>query len=84
MNVFNQKGLVHVLLRHLDPATWGHTMALAAAECLLCVSENNPNAASALLPSADDLVCFISRPKEEPIDLHFATTVAGRWLYSFQ
>lgn len=80
MNVFNQKGLVQVLLRHLDPATWGHTMALAAAECLLCVTENNPSAASLLLPRADDLVCFISRPKEEPINLHFATTVVGTLL----
>ncbi|XP_063844493.1 HEAT repeat-containing protein 3-like isoform X1 [Scylla paramamosain] len=80
MNVFNQKGLVQVLLRHLDPAAWGHTMALAAAECLLCVTENNPSAASVLLPCADDLVCFISRPKEEPINLHFATTIAGALL----
>lgn len=77
MNVFNKEGLVHVLLRHLDPAAWGHTMALAVAECLLCVSENNPSAASTLLPVADDLVCFISRPQEQPIDLHFATTVIG-------
>ncbi|KAG0729926.1 HEAT repeat-containing protein 3 [Chionoecetes opilio] len=80
MNVFNQKGLVHVLLRHLDPSTWGHTMALAAAECLLCVTENNSSAASVLLPSADDLVCFISRPEEQPMNLHFATTVAGTLL----
>ena len=83
MNVFNQKSLVQVLLRHLDPATWGHTMALAAAECLLCVTENNPSAASLLLPRADDLVCFISRPKEEPINLHFATTVAGEGMQCY-
>lgn len=78
MNVFNKEGLVHVLLRHLDPAIWGHTMALAVAECLLCVSENNPSAASVLLPVAEDLVGFISHPKEQPINLHFATTVIGR------
>lgn len=80
MNVFNKEGLVHVLLRHLDPAVWGHTMALAVAECLLCVSENNPSAESVLLPVAEDLVGFISRPKEQPTDLHFATTVIGTLL----
>lgn len=44
------------------------------------MSENNPSASSLLLPTADDLVCYISRPKEQPIDLHFATAVTGTLL----
>ncbi|XP_071540562.1 HEAT repeat-containing protein 3 [Panulirus ornatus] len=77
LSVFNREGLVHILLRHLEPSVWGHTLALAVAECLLCVSENNPNAASVLLPLADSLVSFVSRPADSAADLRFATTIAG-------
>ncbi|XP_045601553.1 HEAT repeat-containing protein 3 isoform X2 [Procambarus clarkii] len=77
LSVFNQEGLVHILLRHIDPSTWGHTLTLAVAECLLCVSENNPTVASAILPSADSLVTFVSRPADSAVDLRFATTIAG-------
>lgn len=77
LSVFNRKGLVHVLLHHVDPSTWGHTLALAVAECLLCVSENNPTISSVLLPSADSLVLFVSRPADSAVDLRFASTIAG-------
>ncbi|XP_042884835.1 HEAT repeat-containing protein 3-like isoform X2 [Penaeus japonicus] len=77
MKSFNHDGLVHILLLHLDPTAWGHNLALAAAECLLCVSENNPSAASVLLPAADSLVSYISRPADSAVDLRFAVTIAG-------
>lgn len=77
LRVFNQEGLIHVLLRHLDPSTWGHTLALAVAECLLCVSENNSNAQTVLLPAADSLVLFVSRPTDTAVDMHFSTLIAG-------
>ncbi|KAK7082899.1 hypothetical protein SK128_002158 [Halocaridina rubra] len=76
LRVFNQEGLVHILLRHIDPSLWGHNLALAAAECLLCISENNPTVQTVLLPAADSLVLFISRPADTAVDLHYATTVA--------
>ncbi|XP_063604492.1 HEAT repeat-containing protein 3-like [Penaeus indicus] len=77
MKTFNHDGLVHILLLHLDPTTWGNNLALAAAECLLCVSENNSNAASVLLPAADSLVSYISRPTDSAVDIRFAITIAG-------
>lgn len=77
MKTFNHDGLVHILLLHLDPTTWGNNIALAVAECLLCVSENNPNAASVLLPAADSLVSYISRPTDSAVDIRFAVTIAG-------
>lgn len=77
--MFNREGLIHILVRHLDPTLWGHTLALAVAECLLCVSENNPSASSVLLPDADSLVSFVSRPADGAVDLRFATTIAGTY-----
>lgn len=77
LHFFNQEDLIHVLLPHLDPANWGHTLALAIAECLLCVSENNTNAHTAILPAADSLLQYISRTPDNAIDMHFAATIAG-------
>lgn len=80
--MFNQEGLIDILMRHLDPSIWGHTLALAVAECLLCVTVNNPPAASILLPSADSLVSFVSRPVDTAVDLRLATLIAGKVLRS--
>ncbi|XP_068236196.1 HEAT repeat-containing protein 3 isoform X2 [Palaemon carinicauda] len=77
LNFFNQEDLIHVLLPHLDPSIWGPALALAVAECLLCVSENNDNAQTALLPVADTLMQYISRPPDNSADMHFAATIAG-------
>ncbi|XP_064116239.1 HEAT repeat-containing protein 3-like [Macrobrachium nipponense] len=77
LHFFNQEDLIHVLLPHLDPTDWGHTLALAIAECLLCVSENNTNAHTAILPAADSLLQYISRTPDNAVDMHFAATIAG-------
>lgn len=77
INVLNREGLVQIMLSHFDSSIWGLTVSLAAAECLLCVSENNDSASSTLLPAADNMVSVISRPTTAPTDLHFAITLAG-------
>ncbi|KAK4302223.1 hypothetical protein Pmani_025673 [Petrolisthes manimaculis] len=73
---FNQENLLDILLQHLHP-TFG--VCVSAAECLLCVSENNPAAASVLLTHAQDALVARTRVSHSssPQDLRFATTLVG-------
>ncbi|KAK3892642.1 hypothetical protein Pcinc_003531 [Petrolisthes cinctipes] len=75
---FNHESILDILLQHLDPV-FGVRVCVSAAECLLCVSENNPTAASVLLTHAHDALVARTRVSDSstPQDLRFATTLVG-------
>ncbi|KAL7639477.1 UNVERIFIED_CONTAM: hypothetical protein RMT77_009978 [Armadillidium vulgare] len=80
VTLFNRENLVNILLKHINPFSWSYPLSLAAADCLLCVSENNPKILSTILPLAPTLLSLITKvfsSEYDPLGLHFAVVIAG-------